>query len=201
MNLIEIFKQFPTHQDCLKHLEKVRWEDTPSCPYCKSTRVSGLPKEHRHHCNACNTSFSVTVGTIFHRTRLDLQKWFLAVSLVLDAKKGLSSRQLSRHLKVNKDTAWRMAMQIRKAMNEADQRELLTGVVEMDEHYVGGKPRRGSKDDPPLKRGRGTKKVPVVGMLERGGKVRTKVTDKHKLKGRNLRALVRQNVDVKTPFL
>jgi hypothetical protein len=103
------------------------------------------------------------VRTIFHRTHLPLQKWFLAISLILNAKKGISALQLSRDLEVNKNTAWRISMQIRKAMFQADQRNLLTGIVEMDECYIGGKPRKGNKrkDDKPNKRGRGTHKAPV----------------------------------------
>ena len=80
---------------------------------------------------------------------MPLQKWFLAVTLMLNAKKGLSSLQLSRDLQVNKNTAWRIAMQIRKAMTQKEQRDLLTGIVEMDETYVGGKPRKGTKGDGP----------------------------------------------------
>ena len=117
------------------------------------------PRSKRHHCNNCNTTFSVTVGTIFHHTHLPMQKWFLAVTFVLNAKKGISSRQLARDLKVNKDTAWRMGMKIREAMREQGQRELLTGLVEMDEAYIGGKPRKGGPGEKP-KRGRGTKKTP-----------------------------------------
>ena len=89
--------------------------------------------------------------TIFHHTHLPLQKWFLAVILMLNAKKGLSALQLSRDLKVNKNTAWRITMQIRKAMRETEQRQMLLGIVEMDETYVGGKPRKGGG---PKKRGR-----------------------------------------------
>lgn len=133
MNIVEIFRLFPTEDDCIDHLEKVRWRGAPSCPYCKSPRTSPLPKESRHHCNNCNTTFSVTVGTIFHQTHLPLQKWFLAVSLVLNAKKGISARQLARDLEVNKNTGWRIGMQIRKAMTQVEERTLLTGIVEMDE--------------------------------------------------------------------
>ena len=79
------------------------------------------------------TSFSVTVGTIFHHTHLPLQKWFLAINLILNAKKGISALKLSRDIHVNKNTAWRIAKQIRRAMLQAEQRELLTGVIEMDE--------------------------------------------------------------------
>jgi transposase-like protein len=142
MNIIKIFEMFPTEANCIAHLESVRWRGKPACPYCKSTNTTAMPKESRHHCNACNTTFSVTVGTIFHQTRLPLQKWFLAVSIVLNAKKGLSARQLARDLEVNKNTGWRMGMQIRKAMSQSQDRELLAGLVEMDETYIGGEPRK-----------------------------------------------------------
>jgi transposase-like protein len=129
MNIVSIYKIFPTEKDCLNHLEKVRWNNKPKCPYCQSTNQTPSPKEERYHCNNCNIAFSVTVGTIFHHTHLPLQKWFLALSLVLNAKKGISARQLGRDLEVNKDTAWRIAMKIRQAMTQQAQREFLTGVV------------------------------------------------------------------------
>lgn len=201
MNIIQIYQRFPTETDCITHIESVRWGGKPKCPYCQSERITPMPREQRHHCNNCKTSFSVTVGTIFHHTHLPLQKWFLALCLILNAKKGISSRQLARDLEVNKDTAWSMQMRIRNAMGE--QGALLSGIVEMDETYIGGKPRKGNhRDDDPeggnkSKRGRGTDKTPVVGMVERGGRVRARVTSKHKLKFSDLRSLVRENVDIK----
>lgn len=198
MNIIQVFEKFPTQEACVEHLEKVRWGDTPRCPYCQSEHTT--PNEHRHFCYNCKTSFSVTVGTIFHRTHLPLQKWFLAISLILNAKKGISALQLSRDLEVNKNTAWRIAMQIRKAMSQKGQRELLTGVVEMDETWIGGKPRKGSGGKKP-KRGRGTKRPPVIGAAERGGKVKAKATTSGRMKARNLRAFVRDNVDVSATHL
>lgn len=201
MNIAEIYKRFPEDSDCLVHIEKARWRGRPACPYCKSPKVTSVPKEKRHHCNNCNTSFSVTVGTIFHHTHLPLQKWFLAITLILNAKKGMSSRQLARDLGVNKNTAWYLAMRIRKAMVEPEQREMLQGIVEMDEVYIGGKPRKGNgpeggKNIPPRKRGRGTSKIPVVGMIERGGKVKAKVVRKRQLRAKSLRELVRESVDL-----
>jgi transposase-like protein len=134
MNIIEVYKKFPEHTDCLKHLEKVRWDNKPICPYCKSIKVTSFKKEHRHHCNNCNTSFSVTVGTIFHKTKLDLQKWFLAISLVFNARKGISARQLARDINVNKNTAWYMQMRIRRAI--AQNSKLLSGIIKADETYA-----------------------------------------------------------------
>jgi transposase-like protein len=164
MNIVKIYELFPTETDCINHLEQVRWKGKPACPYCQSQNSTPLPKEQRHHCNNCNTSFSVTIGTIFHHTHLPLQKWFLAVSLILNTKKGISSRQLSRDLQVNKDTAWRIAMKIREATSQHQQRELLTGIVEIDEAYIGGKPRRKYPADK-HKRGSGTNKTPVIGLV------------------------------------
>jgi transposase-like protein len=207
MNIVQIYQRFPTESDCIAHLEKVRWNGKPVCPYCGSDRSTALPAENRHHCNACNTTYSVTVGTIFHHTHLPLQKWFLATSIVLNAKKGLSARQLARDLEVNKNTGWRMGMQIRKAMAEREQRELLSGVVEMDETYVGGKPRKGNIGSSgqgggkKTNRGRGTSKTPVVGMIERGGRVAAKVVKKKDLKAKGLSALVRRHVDTSNSIL
>lgn len=195
MNIVEVYRRWPTEADCIAHLEHVRWHGKPICPYCSSDRVTSMPNEQRHHCNACNTTFSVTVGTMFHHTHLDLQKWFLAISLILNAKKGIAARQLARDLEVHRNTAWYLAMRIRKAMEQSQERELLTGIVEMDETYIGPNSRRMRPQGGPKKRGRGTDKTPVVGMVERGGKVKAKVVKKSNLNQKGLSALVRQSVD------
>lgn len=192
MNIIQIYKQFPTEDACIEHLEKVRWDGIPKCPYCKSKKSTPMQSERRHHCNNCNTTYSVTVGTIFHRTHVDLQKWFLAIALVLNAKKGISARQLARDIEVHRNTAWSMGMRIRKAMTE--DRQLLEGVVEMDECYIGGKPRKGSIHS---KRGRGTSKIPVVGIVERGGRVKAKAAKDKVLTAKRLATMVREKVDIK----
>lgn len=129
MDLIEIFERFPTQESCISHLEQIRWGGNPKCPYCKSDKQTPLSKEKRYHCNNCNTSYSVTVGTIFHHTHLTIQKWFLAVTLILNAKKGISVRQLARNLHVNRNTAWRISMKIGEAMFEPEQRGILQELV------------------------------------------------------------------------
>ena len=192
MNIIQIYKQFPTQEDCLKKLEDVRWGGTPVCPYCKSTNQTPVPKEGRFHCNSCNASFSVTVGTVFHKTKLDLQKWFLAISLTLNAKKGISARQLSRDIEVNKDTAWSMMMRIRTAFSE--QPELIEGIIECDETFIGGK-NKNRHNDKKVKGGQGgggSDKTIVVGILQRDGKVKAqKAPDRT---SKTLHAIIKKSV-------
>jgi transposase-like protein len=205
MDIIEIFEDFPDQKSCLTLLESLRWQDKPKCPYCKSVNQTPLKKEHRYHCNSCNTSFSVTVGTIFHKTHLPLQKWLLAISLILNAKKGLSARQLGRHLKINRNTAWRISMKIRDAMYEPEQRNLLQGIVEMDETYVGArrprKTQRQRMEGKNFKGGQGTKKIPVIGIVERYGKVRAKVVKRRPVTHKKLSQLVRDSVDLEKSIL
>ena len=181
MNLITIFSLYPDQEACIEHLEAVRWGDDPHCPHCGSVSVARKTERHRigrWNCRDCKSSFNVLSGTIFEKTKVELQKWFLAVGLVVNAKKSLSSYQLARDLELNQKTAWYMQQRIRAAM-AADQAPMLQGIVEADETYVGGKPRKSNKrdDDKPNKRGRGTKKTPVIGAVERGGQVVARVAD------------------------
>lgn len=179
MNLISIFEKFPDQQSCINHLERLKWGDDPCCPYCGGMHVRRKRENHRvgrWNCHDCGNSFNVLQGTIFHKTRIPLQKWFLALALMTNAKKSISSCQMSRDLDMNQHTAWYMMHRIRGAMAR-EEHHLLKGIVEADETYVGGRPRRGKKYDEPTKRGRGTRKVPVLGVVERGGRVAAQVSD------------------------
>jgi len=102
-----------TNKDCIKLLEKIRWNNIPTCPYCKSNNSTPMPKQNRHHCNNCNTSYSVTVGTFLHNTKLDLQKWFAAIRLIYGIN-SMGVRLLSKEIKVNKNTAHGMIERIEK---------------------------------------------------------------------------------------
>lgn len=128
MNIQDMYHQFPTEGDCITLLEKIRWSGIPQCPYCHADRNTALREEHRYHCNLCNTAFSVTVQTVFHHTHLPLQKWFLAISLLLNARKSITVQRLAQDLEVNKNTAWYVGERIRKAMLDSDQRSLIQGL-------------------------------------------------------------------------
>jgi len=112
MKIKNITSRFKTHKMCIEFLEKILWENEPVCPYCKTQFFSISKREERYHCNKCNSSFSVTVGTMFHRTKCDLRKWFLAIRLLSNSP-SISARDLGDILKVTKDTAWLMTNKIK----------------------------------------------------------------------------------------
>jgi transposase-like protein len=140
----------------------------------------------------CGEQFTVTVGTIFEDSHIPLRKWLMAFALLCSAKKGISALQLQRELEFGSyRTAWHMAHRIRHAMSREPLAGLLKGTVEVDESYVGGKPRPGL--DEKAKRGRGTKKTPVVALVERNGRVRAHKVDR--VDAATLKAAIRENVD------
>ncbi|MCC5665450.1 transposase [Nostoc sp. CHAB 5784] len=119
------------HEECLALLEQIRWGGKPKCPYCESTNATAYKNEHRYHCNECFTSYSVTVGTLFHKTHVELQKWFVAIHLVLNLPGGISVRQLAKEIEVNKNTASYMIERIHKAIKE--EREILEKLINTNE--------------------------------------------------------------------
>ena len=200
MNLIEVMERYPDQESCIDHLERIRWRGTPVCPHCGCIEVTrkkedGVGRVGRWHCPACKASFKVTHGTVFHGTKIPLQKWFLAISLIVNAKKGLSSYQLQRDLDLNQKTAWYILTRIRAEMSKKGG-ALLQGIVEADETYIGGRPHKENKkeDREPAKRGRGTEKTPVIGVVERGGKVVAEVAEK--LTGRRILEFIKRAVKV-----
>jgi hypothetical protein len=146
MNLIDVTAQFNTDDKCLDYLEAMRWPNGVCCIACGSTKVSRITRESKtknkrtrlYQClePQCKHQFSPTAGTIFHDSHLPLRKWFAAIALVCEAKKGLSACQMQRHLKVNYRTAWHLCHRIRGAMKEP--RAMFGGTVEVDETYLGG---------------------------------------------------------------
>lgn len=206
MNLLQLFTKFQDNQQAIAYLEQIRWREEVICVYCNSNKTCKHKEQNktRWQCWNCKKSFSVTVGTIFHHSHVPLNKWFMLIALMLNAKKGLSAYQASRDLGIRRPTVWSMMHRIRNAM-ATDQGELLKGIVEMDECYIGGKPRKeNKKDDDDNKgnpRGRGTKKEAVVGAVERKGNVKVEQVSKMMLNAKGLLAFVRKNMDIAETLL
>jgi transposase-like protein len=202
MNIIELFQSFKTQDQAIEHLEKVRWHGKPICPYCASENsgrhASPDRAQARWQCRDCNRAFAVTVGTLFHGTHVPLRDWFLVLALMLNAKKSASAYQIARDIGKRRPTVWSMMQRIRSAMAvDPMQEKLLYGIVEMDETYVGGKPRKGNRrdGDKPNKRGRGTKKAAVVGAIERGGKVVAKLASPGDLSAKGIGKFIERFID------
>jgi transposase-like protein len=196
MKLIEVTKAFATEEQCLAYLEAKRWPDGVRCVTCGAKEISRITRKvtkktdnkraQLYQClePTCKQQFSATTGTIFNGSHLSLDKWYMAIALIVDAKKGMSALQLSRHLKVNYRTAWYLAHRIREAMLEPDGLKL-TGTVEIDETYIGGR-QRGHRNK--LKN-----KDVVLGIRQRGGPLRlVQVKDN---KAGTLYEAIAQNVD------
>ena len=202
MNLIDVMERFPDQASCIAFLEQVRWKGNPKCPHCESQKLTRREHETetgrigRYNCQDCKATFRVLHGTLFHGTKIPLQKWFLAISLIANAKKSISSYQLQRDLSLNQKTAWFMQVRIRAEMATKGN-TLLKGIIEADETYIGGKPRKENKkeDREPAKRGRGTDKTAIIGAVERGGNVVAQVAEN--LTGRTILEFIRSVVNIK----
>jgi transposase-like protein len=158
-------------------LENIRWPKGIACPHCESTnivRIEGKAKKVRDgllRCKDCRKQFTVTVGTLMERSHITLRQWVQAFHSMCSHKKGVSALQLQRNLGLGSyRSAWHLTHRIRLAMKEDPLVSLLKGVVEVDETYIGGKPRKGGNGEP-SKRGRGKKKAPVMAMVERNGNI------------------------------
>ncbi len=184
INLVELIERFHDEDRCRKYLEGLRWSDGMRCPRCGGETISRIKKRRQLDCDSCRYRFSVTAGTIFHDSHLPLWKWFLAVYLIVESKKGISANQLKRTIGVSYKTAWYLCHRIRAALNEVDA-QLLRGIVEADETFVGGEVHG---------KGRGYwgNKTVVVGAFQRDGAIRLQV-----VRGRDresLHGFVRENV-------
>jgi len=178
MDLPKLMIQFGSEDKCHAFLESLRWPDGVACPRCEGATISRIHARRQFECDSCRYQFSVRVGTVLQDSKLPLAKWFLATFIMIESKKGVSSNQLKRMLGVSYKTAWFLSHRIRAAMGEVETMKL-SNIVEADETFVGGKPRRGSgrrdewggipgpNPDKP--------KTVVLGAVERGGQVRLRV--------------------------
>lgn len=184
----EFFERFPTEEACLDHMMAIRYGMRHACEVCgKDSTFHRLADRPAYTCSHCGSNVHPMAGTIFQDTRTPLRMWFYAIFLFVTTRHGVSGKELQRQLGVTYKTAYRIGIQIRKLMEAADLGGLLTGHVEMDEAYVGGR-RSGGK------RGRGAPgKAIVMGMKERGGRVSAQVIPD--IRKPTLRNVVLKNVE------
>ena len=180
MTFMDFMIKFPTEKKIVEYFYTIRYPKGIECNHCGSPKVYNRKDNIKVlDCNDCGNTFSPFKDTIFEKSSTDLRKWFYAIHLFLNGKKGISGLQLQREIGVTYKTAWRMLQQIRKAMGNVENQEFFDTIVEIDETYVGGKPRKknnhkdndgdggGGGEIMTNKRGRGTKKTPVVGIVDR----------------------------------
>lgn len=172
MDLGKLIKHYSEDANCRELLKELRWPDGVECPRCGCTSISRISTRDQYDCNECRYRFSVTAGTIFDNTNLPLWKWFVAIYMMLESKKGVSAAQIARTIDVSYPTAWHLCHRIRDAIDEDGDGEfpLLSGIVEVDETWVGGKKKgvgRGSMEG----------KTMVAGIMERDGDARMDVEE------------------------
>ena len=167
MNLMRLMELFHSDERCRTYLESLRWPDGLRCSRCDSTKVSRSYKRNQFVCDSCDYNFSVTAGTIFHDSHLPLEKWFTAIYLMVESKKGISANQMKRTLGVSYKTAWYLCHRIRAAMSLLNPPPL-SGTVEVDDTWVGGVQRG-------VASGNIVGKTLIVGAVERDGAIRLKV--------------------------
>jgi transposase-like protein len=182
LNMETLRPLFADEEAARRFVESKRWPNGPVCPHCGGTDVWPLtarPGSRRpvrsgvYKCRACREQFTVRVGTVMEDSKIKISKWLMAIHLMTSSKKGISSHQVARQLDVTQKTAWSLCHRIREAMREDSGESLLDGTVEVDETYVGGKPRVPGTS----KRGRGTSKSPVSELVQRNGGVRSMPID------------------------
>lgn len=186
-----------TEDEAREYLERLRWPDGPVCPHCGSIRAMALKgkscRPGLKKSGDCRKQFTVTVGTIMERSHIALRHWVYAFARMCASKKGISAHQLHRELGITYEAAWFMCHRIRHAFKDDRDVADLSGVVEVDETHVGPrKPRypRGNFDR--VRAVRGTLKQPVVALVERGGRVRTRVVPD--VSGKTLRQAIKDHV-------
>lgn len=187
ITLRQFFKQFPDDQSCLEHLFNVRFGQGYKCPKCeREAKWYPIKSERAYSCQWCGHHIHPTVGTLFEKSRTSLQLWFYAIYLFTTTRHGVSGKELQRQLGVTYKCAYRMGQQIREHMANVDGESMLSGHVEIDETYIGGKR--------PGKRGRGADgKAVIFGMMQRDGDVMTHVV--HDVKRKTLHPIINANVE------
>lgn len=192
-SVVELITRFSSEEKCMEYLEQLRWSDGVVSPFDETSKTYKCKGDHNYKCKNTGKRFNVRTATLFGGTKIPLQKWFLAIYLVTSHKKGISSLQLSRDIDITQKSAWFMLQRIRACFHIENNNEL-DGVVECDESFYGGKNQNRHKDKKVEKcQGRSFKdKVPILGMLQREGKLNCFVVNDTKRK--SIQPLIRKFV-------
>jgi transposase-like protein len=176
--LTEFTDYFCDEETCRKHYAEIRFGNGGYCPHCGHKEIYTFKDGKRYRCASCKQDFTIKTGTVFGESKLPLRKWFIAIYLLSNSSKGISSVQLAKHVGVTQKTAWFMAHRIREAHQQ--NKGQLTGRVEADETWIGGKVPNMSKSRRKQFAGQtgGAGKTPLVGILQRGGDIQVKVADR-----------------------
>lgn len=183
--------EFPDEQSAIDRLRAIRWRNGAFCPYCRSERVMHFADKRTHKCAECRKRFSIKVGSIFEDSKIPLRKWFAAIWMITNNRKGVASTQLARDLHLTQKSAWFVLHRLRHAAKTKSFERPLSGVIEIDESFFGGKDHNKHKSKRPGVRGASTKTA-VFGLLERGGRIRAGTIPN--LTGRMVRGRVFDNV-------
>lgn len=189
-----LLETFSNEQCCIEYFKKSRWNGKlPTSPYDPNSRVYELA-DGWYKCKNTGKRFSIRTGTVFEDSNLPLQKWFVAFYLLSSNKKGVSTRQLVKYIKVTQKTAWFMSQRLREAFEHPNFKNMLDGFVEIDETFIGGKNKNRHKDKKvPNSQGRSWKdKTPVWGAIKRGGSVIAQVIPNTKQK--TLKVMIENHV-------
>lgn len=190
-SLVEAQREFATQQQCEEHLAAMRWPDGVECPRCGSKEVTRLSTRKKWQCRECRYQFSVTAGTIFHKTYVDLPRWMMALWLMCHSPKGVSSKQLERELGVTYKTAWYMTHRIRKAMISDQLGVKLSGIIEIDDAVVKADGGKATGNTPRNARN-------VLGMASRDGDIKLQIISRPSFK--EIRRVVAENVEYVKAF-
>jgi len=194
ISTFQLFEIFPDEDAARKYLEDRLWPSGPVCPTCKGQDRLTTRKKGFHRCNACQVDFTIRTGTIFGRSHIPLHKWVHAMYLLVTARKGISSLQLAKQIGISQHAAWFMLQRLREACSTPDSQDKLRGVIEIDEAFFGGK-EANKHERKKLHAGRGAVgKTAVLGMRERGGRTRAKVTVLRTLD--NIQGQIHANIEV-----
>src|SRR5258708_1108117 len=189
ISTFQLFQKYPDAESARKYLESRLWPNGTICPTCREGNRIGVRKGGFYRCHACKLDFTVRTGTIFERSHIPLHKWLYSMYLLVTSRKGISSLQLAKEIGITQKSAWFVLQRLREACGK--DLTMLKGIVEMDDVYIGGRePNKHMKNPIPNSL---APKIGVVGMRERGGRV--KATIPEVISSISLEKIIHENIE------